>query len=160
MQDTALYQYLLGLNSPWTVSRVELNAKGQCVDVWAEHPEGALWACPTCARELPLYDHAEQRTWRHLDSCQYQTHLHARIPRVQCGEHGVVQVKVAVGGTAVEVHAALRTPGPRRAGSMRRDGSHEDIAGQLGRGLGDDGARGQAGPAAQSGEGRAADRGR
>jgi transposase len=46
MQDTALYQYLLGLKSPWTVSRVELNVKGQCVDVWAEHPEGALWACP------------------------------------------------------------------------------------------------------------------
>lgn len=94
MQDTALYQYLLGLSSPWSVSRVELNLKGQCVDVWAEHPEGALWACPTCAREWPLYDHAEERTWRHLDSCQYQTHLHARIPRVECGEHGVVQVKV------------------------------------------------------------------
>jgi transposase len=95
MQDNALYQYLLGLNSPWTVSRVELNVKGQCVEVWAEHAEGALWACPQCARELPLYDHAEERTWRHLDSCQYQTHLHARIPRVECGEHGVVQVKVS-----------------------------------------------------------------
>ncbi len=94
MQDTALYQYLLGLNSPWTVSRVQLNVKGQCVDVWAEHPEGALWACPKCAQEFPLYDHAEERTWRHLDSCQYQTCLHARIPRVACGEHGVVQVKV------------------------------------------------------------------
>ncbi len=94
MQDTALYQYLLGLNSPWTVSRVQLNVKGQCVDVWAEHPEGALWACPKCAQEFPLYDHAEERTWRHLDSCQYQTYLHARIPRVACGEHGVVQVKV------------------------------------------------------------------
>jgi len=94
MQDTALYQYLLGLKSPWTVSRVDLNVKGQCVEVWAEHPEGASWACPQCSRELPLYDHAEERTWRHLDSCQYQTHLHARIPRVQCGEHGVVQVKV------------------------------------------------------------------
>jgi transposase len=94
MQDTALYQYLLGLKSPWTVSRVDLNVKGQCVEVWAEHPEGASWPCPQCSRELPLYDHAEERTWRHLDSCQYQTHLHARIPRVECGEHGVVQVKV------------------------------------------------------------------
>jgi transposase len=84
----------LGLKSPWTVSRVDLNVKGQCVEVWAEHPEGASWACPQCSRELPLYDHAEERTWRHLDSCQYQTHLHARIPRVECGEHGVVQVKV------------------------------------------------------------------
>ena len=94
MQDTALYQYLLGLNSPWTVSRVQLNVTGQCVDVWAEHPEDAVWACPHCTKTLPLYDHAEERTWRHLDSCQFQTHLHARIPRVACGEHGVVQVTV------------------------------------------------------------------
>ena len=94
MQDTALYQYLLGLQSPWTVSRVELNITGQRVDVWAEHPEGVSWACPHCSRELPLYDHAEERTWRHLDSCQFQTYLQARIPRVECGEHGVVQVGV------------------------------------------------------------------
>lgn len=94
MQDTALYQYLLGLQSPWTVSRVNLDANRQCVDVWAEHPEEATWVCPHCAKTLPLYDHAEERTWRHLDSCQFQTHLHARIPRVACREHGVVQVTV------------------------------------------------------------------
>jgi transposase len=94
MQDTALYQYLLGLQSPWTVSRVNLNVKGQRVDVWAEHPEGAAWACPHCSRALPLYDHAEERMWRHLDSCQFQTYLNARIPRVECPEHGVVQIQV------------------------------------------------------------------
>ena len=27
--------------------------------------------------------------WRHLDSCQFQTYLHARIPRVGAPEHGV-----------------------------------------------------------------------
>lgn len=94
MQDTALYQYLLGLKSPWTVSRVNLDVKAQRVDVWAEHPGDASWECPQCAKKLPLYDHAEERTWRHLDSCQFQTYLHARIPRVECGEHGAVQVKV------------------------------------------------------------------
>ena len=57
-------------------------------------PEGALWACPTCAQELPLYDHAEERTWRHLTAASTQTRLHARIPLVHCGEHGVVQVRV------------------------------------------------------------------
>jgi hypothetical protein len=46
MRDTALYQHLLGLGSPWSVGRVELSVEGQCVDVWAEHPEGVLWACP------------------------------------------------------------------------------------------------------------------
>mgnify|MGYP001593934189 FL=1 len=94
MQDTALYQYLLGLKSPWTVSRVGLDVNGQRVDVWAEHPEDAAWECPQCSTMLPLYDHAEERTWRHLDSCQFQTYLHARIPRVECGQHGVVQVMV------------------------------------------------------------------
>lgn len=94
MQDTALYQSLLSLQSPWTVSRVHLDVVGQRVDVWAEHPEEATWVCPHCAKTLPLYDHAEERTWRHLDSCQFQTHLHARIPRVACREHGVVQVTV------------------------------------------------------------------
>ena len=94
MQDTALYQHLLDLKSPWSVSRVELNVKEQRVDVWAEHPNDAKWTCPQCSHEYPLYDHAEERTWRHLDSCQFQTYLHARIPRVECDEHGAVQVTV------------------------------------------------------------------
>ena len=94
MQDTALYQYLLGLKSPWTVSRVKLDVNGQRVDVWAEHPDDVAWRCPQCTPVLPVYDHAEERAWRHLDSCQFQTYLHASIPRVACGEHGVVQVKV------------------------------------------------------------------
>ena len=94
MHDTALYQYLLGLQSPWTVSHVNLDVNRQWVDVWAEHTDDATWVCPHWRETLPLYDHAAERTWRHLDSCQFQTYLHARIPRVVCGEHGVVQVWV------------------------------------------------------------------
>jgi len=89
MQDTALYQYLLGLQLPWTVSRVTLDVQGQRVDVWAEHAEAVARTCLHCAKTLLLYDHTEEQTWRHLDSCQFQTYLHARIPRVVCGEHGV-----------------------------------------------------------------------
>jgi len=94
MQDHELYQYLLGLKTPWTVARIELNAKERKVDVWAEHSSGASWPCPECEKALPLYDHAEERVWRHLDSCQYKTFLHARIPRVACPEHGVLQARV------------------------------------------------------------------
>lgn len=39
-------------------------------------------------------DHAEERTWRHLDTCQFKTFIHASIPRVDCPEHGVRQAKV------------------------------------------------------------------
>jgi transposase len=44
-----------------------------------------------------LYDHAAERQWRHLDTCQFQTYLHARIPRVDCPEHGVSNVEVPWG---------------------------------------------------------------
>lgn len=94
MQDNELYQYLLGLQSPWGVANVELNQKDRKVDVWAEHGADVVWRCPECSKALSLYDHAEERVWRHLDSCQYKTFLHARIPRVKCPEHGVLQVRV------------------------------------------------------------------
>lgn len=94
MKDTELYRHLLGLTAPWTVSRVELGVEGQRVDVWVEHAAGERWRCPSCTRELGTYDHTAERVWRHLDSCQFATFLHARPPRVKCPEHGVHQVRL------------------------------------------------------------------
>ncbi len=94
MQDTELYRVLLGLESPWTVAKVALDVQGQRVDVYAEHAERKTWPCPECGAACGLHDHDEERTWRHLDSCQFQTHLHARVPRIRCDKHGVKQVKV------------------------------------------------------------------
>lgn len=94
MQDTELYRHLLGIEKPWAVARVELSVKDQRVDVFVEHKAGEEFTCPECGRKLGVYDHAEERTWRHLDSCQFATMLRARIPRVQCPEHGVRQAGV------------------------------------------------------------------
>ena len=93
MQDTTLFETILGLTAPWQVARVELKADEQRVEVWLEH-QATRWRCPECDAELPGFDHAEARTWRHLDTCQFETHLHAEIPRVQCPTHGVRQVRV------------------------------------------------------------------
>ena len=71
MRDTELYRHLLGLLEPWTVEHVELNVPEQRIDVWTAHPPGRPWACPKCGGERPLYDHADERVWRHLDSCQF-----------------------------------------------------------------------------------------
>jgi transposase len=76
------------------VERVALDVPGGRVDVWARHDKKARFACPECGKECGLYDHDEERVWRHLDSCQFQTFLHARIPRVRCDEHGVRQARV------------------------------------------------------------------
>jgi transposase len=94
MRDTDLYRHLLGLETPWTVARVELSVKEQRVDVWAEHAEGTSWPCPECGAQLAIYDHAPDRAWRHLDSCQFMTFLRARPPRVKCPDHGVKQVRL------------------------------------------------------------------
>jgi transposase len=76
------------------VDRVELDIGGGRVDVWAVHEEGLRWACPECRTELAIYDHAPERIWRHLDTCQFKTFLHARVPRVECPTHGVKQVSI------------------------------------------------------------------
>ena len=142
MEDNrAFYQYLLGLKSPWTVSRVELNVKGQWLTCG---PSTRKARCgPVHMRAgLPLYDHAEERTWRHLDSCQYQTRLHARIPRVHCGEHGVVQVRVPW----AEPRSRFPVLFEKRlaiddAGSRQLTGATRDLADPAGTGLGGAGAR-------------------
>jgi transposase len=94
VKDTELYQHLLGLQSPWFVERVELDTKAQRVSVYAEHRKDATFKCPECGSACPLHDHDEERSWRHLDSCQFETHLRARIPRVKCDAHGVRQARV------------------------------------------------------------------
>jgi len=94
VKDTELYQHLLGLQSPWFVARVELDTKARRVSVYAEHRKDATFKCPECSSACPLHDHDEERSWRHLDSCQFETHLRARIPRVRCDEHGVRQARV------------------------------------------------------------------
>ncbi len=94
MQDKELYQHLLGLSSPWSVVSVSLNAEAEEIVVQVDHPRGTKFCCPECQRELPCYDHAEKRHWRHLDSCQFKTIVAAQIPRVNCPEHGVRNVQV------------------------------------------------------------------
>jgi transposase len=51
--------------------------------------------CSVCGSECPGYDTLEQRTWRHLDTCEYKTYLVCSVPRVQCPTDGVRVAKMA-----------------------------------------------------------------
>ncbi len=94
MQDRELYRQILGIESPWLVERVELKLAVGEVHVWLGHEELASWPCPECGAACKLHDHQAERRWRHLDTCQYQTILHARPPRSDCAEHGARVVKL------------------------------------------------------------------
>jgi transposase len=93
MDDRTLYATILAIAPPWDVIRVELDDLAKAVHVWLEERAGTTFACPECQTIAPLHDHVERR-WRHLDTCQYETQLHARVPRVHCATHGVKTVPV------------------------------------------------------------------
>jgi len=73
---------------------VELKVREGLVAIHARHRDDAEWQCPDCAKAAPPLDHVKQRVWRHLDSCQLKTFMHAWIPSVRFERHGVRQVKV------------------------------------------------------------------
>ena len=97
MRDKELYEKILGLEAPWAVTEVELDLKQGEVRVHVAD-SSERWACPECGKPCSGYDRLPRR-WRHLDTCQYRTLLVALVPRVQCPEHGVHQVKVPWGET-------------------------------------------------------------
>ena len=86
------YRQLLGIEAPWKVETVEMSVPEQRVAVVVTHARGVRFACPECGGLFSVYDHSEERAWRHLDSCGFATWLRTRPPRVHCPEHGVRQV--------------------------------------------------------------------
>ena len=94
MEDRELYRRILGIETPWHVESVDPHLDKGEIDIYLAHQELADWPCPECGAASPLYDHQKKRQWRHLDTCQYQTILHAEPPRCHCSEHGVRVVKL------------------------------------------------------------------
>lgn len=92
MQDTTLYEAVLGLESPWKVVDVRLKSDEQKVEVEVATEQRRL-PCPLCGDPSPQYD-TRYRRWRHLDTCQFETELCAKVPRVKCSKHGVKLVRV------------------------------------------------------------------
>ena len=95
LQGAELFRKILGVEPPWSVVRVDHNVKEQRIDVGLEHADVVTFPCPQCGKKLSLYDSKEEREWRHLDTMQLQTWVHARMPRVECPHHGVKQVDVS-----------------------------------------------------------------
>lgn len=93
MRDKDLYATFLGVRAPWLVREVELRSAAQEVEVFIEHDGSEGLRCPKCGQACGRHD-TRRRSWRHLDTCQFRTTLTAEVPRVQCPEHGVLQLEV------------------------------------------------------------------
>src|SRR5687768_10055513 len=93
MRDTDQFARLLHIEAPWRVSLVDVDEPGLQVVIQVRLDEDVRVRCPQCDRECPRYD-SRRRRWRHLDTMEFQTVVEADVPRVNCSEHGVLQVPV------------------------------------------------------------------
>ena len=88
------YAMLVGVKSPWGVEGVKLDLAGKRVEIGLEWGQGCKVPCPECGKLCTIADHAPERTWRHLDTMQFETLLRARVPRSRCPQDGVKTISV------------------------------------------------------------------
>jgi transposase len=88
------YALLLGVESPWSVCGVNLDLTVKKVEIALQWARGQQVPCPDCGKPCSIADHAPERTWRHLDTMQFETLIRARVPRSQCPEHGIKTLRV------------------------------------------------------------------
>jgi len=94
MKDTALYEHLLGLKSPWSVKSVDLSLAEQRVVVEVVLKRGQVWADPTDASQRAHIHGWSERQWRHLDTCQFETLIKARVPQLKYSNGAVEELAV------------------------------------------------------------------
>jgi transposase len=83
MKDTQLYEQLLGLNKPWSVDRVELELEQKRITVHVQCEQGTVWGDPETGQDRAHVHGWAERSWRHLDTCQFETRIVAKVPRLK-----------------------------------------------------------------------------
>lgn len=85
------HRKLLNLPPPWEVRSVDVDIETLSVTIDVFWPAQTFAPCPECQQLGPVKD-SKKRMWRHLDTMQFKTFLRCDVPRVDCAEHGVLQV--------------------------------------------------------------------
>jgi len=89
-----LFASLLGLKNPWAIVDIEVDYNKMRIDLEVEYCSEQLVECPKCKCMCKIYDHREERKWRHMDTMQFKTYIKASVPRVDCPKDGVVTIGV------------------------------------------------------------------
>jgi transposase len=89
----AFYGQSIGVKAPWKVSSVAINGERKEVHVVVECPHGIAWVDPESGERAEVKDWQE-RVWRHLDTCEYETLITARVPRIKLKSGRTMMVEV------------------------------------------------------------------
>lgn len=82
-----LYTQSLGVAAPWKVQKVTMLGNERRVEVYVECEKGTVWTDPE-TRERGYVHGWKERTWRHLDTCEFETVVIAKVPRIVIGKKG------------------------------------------------------------------------
>jgi transposase len=83
----------LGVTPPWRLvnQRLETGKQPHELHLEVAADRGSPFPCPVCDKPCKAHDFAEF-TWRHLNFFQHHCYITAKIPRTDCGEHGVLRI--------------------------------------------------------------------
>jgi transposase len=95
MEAKDVFTLGLGLSAPWKHAgqRLDMEKRPHELHFEVVAERGALFACPDCQRACKAHDFASF-TWQHLNFFQHHCFITARVPRVDCPDHGVKRVTV------------------------------------------------------------------
>ncbi len=85
------YGQSLGVKPPWKVTDVSIDSEKRQVQVLVECARGVPWADPETRERAEIKDWQE-RTWRHLDTCEFETVITAKVPRIILKNGGTMMV--------------------------------------------------------------------
>ena len=83
---------LFGFGPEWTIVRLTVDAKLLRIDIYIVH-SGKNLVCPETGEAGTLYDHREERTWRHRNISGCMCYVHCRVPRVETSS-GIKTIEV------------------------------------------------------------------
>ena len=93
MFSEQLFDLILNLGDEWKVERVYANFKTEEIDVIIGYI-GKEAEDPDTLEMCPIYNHAPNRRWRHLDTMQYKTYINCSVPRIKTSSGKVKTVRV------------------------------------------------------------------
>jgi transposase len=93
MKSTEFYEHILGLESPWKIVNVDLDMVAKRVVIRVEVDRKTKWFHPDTKLPAALHKWTE-RSWRHLDTCQFETLITGLIPSVKYQDGSIEEIAV------------------------------------------------------------------
>lgn len=93
MEIKEFYAKSLGIQPPWRVSEVAIIPETSTVEVRVDCDEDTLQGDPETGQRATIHGWRERR-WRHLDTCEFETWVIAKVPRLKLSSGKVVNARV------------------------------------------------------------------